>query len=236
MIFRDITKRRIFDILDKSEFGAYAFEVLYPGDLINNKTNTTLEIKFIGNKTFFVKCYEAVSTTTYKSYISFQSCPGRYLQNEGSKELTNFEQIFDEVEQWLKRLIQDLKDQSPLLNKVFDEIHRIEEEFEKKINEKFDATDMSYFSETEVDELKEKLNDLFGKFEKLKESNELKDNELKSIKDEVEKIKKNLNILPKTTWFKSSGKKIINLIGKYLNPETIKSISVEVVKGLLDSK
>jgi hypothetical protein len=202
MTFREITKRQVFETLDKSEFGAFAFEIIYPGDTVNGKQQQTFKILYIGDNKFFFEIYELYDSTSHTNKRMYRSSPGRYLHSEPSKDFTTFDDVFSDM----------------------------------RLNAKVDANDFSYFTLEEVSGLKQKIDNLYINFEELKEKSDLKDVELKTIKQELEKLKASLNVLPRNAWYKSGGKKIINLIGKYLNPDTVKALGTEVVKGLLDNK
>lgn len=236
MILRDSTKKEIIDALDSSLIGKFGFDIKFPDESKKSfYAGNDFVATYIGDDEYYFKISQKYNPDLKKNGYNLSFAPGLYLKDSETVFVEEFADTLKQLKLWLNRLTTDIKDKSPLINKVYEEINRIEEEFEQKLNEKFDNTDKSYFNIDEVSQMKERIDVLFSQFEKLKEEHNIKDNELKTIKQELEKIKTTLPILPKTTWYKSSGKKIIALIGKYINPDTVKSIATEVVKGFLNN-
>lgn len=235
MLFRESTKKEILSALDGSIIGKFGFDIHFPDETNQSSyLSNYFMATYIADENYYFKISEKYNSDKKKNVFQLTYAPGIYLKDEETIHVDDFADTIRQLRQWISRLIEDIRDRSPLLNKIYEEINRIEEEFEQKINEKFDKSDKSYFNTDEISHLKERIDSLYSQFEKLKEEHEIKDSELKSIKSELEKLKTTLPILPKRAWYKSSGKKIIHLIGKYLNPDTVKSIATEVVKGLLN--
>jgi len=78
----------------------------------------------------------------------------------------------------------------------------------------------------------ERLDDLIIKFENLSENDKLQKKELDSLKKEIEILKENLSKLPRATWMKAAGNKIINIMEK-VTTRTGEAIAEGVVKGLI---
>ncbi len=226
MEVRNTTRKDIENRLDKSIYTIYSFNVSYSG-----KDKEIIKIIYEPNPKFFLSLNK--KTASGVTVFEVTSSPTEYFNTPHTKTIESFVVFFYEIDSWIKRLSEELESISPLVNNKDQILEKLLKDFDQKVHEEGEDIN-SFFTGEEVKDLKEKLDLVYKMFEDLKADADLKDSELKLLKEELEKLKKALNVVPKKSWYNAAGKKIIEFVGKYVAGEAVKEIVGEATKKLLE--
>ncbi len=87
-----------------------------------------------------------------------------------------------------------------------------------------------HFDANEIESLREMLANLEQKFEtELKISKE----QLEQVKSELEKLKQDLDVFSKKTWWRTAGNKIINMTSQFISSKEGHQLLADSIKKLL---
>ncbi len=89
------------------------------------------------------------------------------------------------------------------------------------------------FAPGEASQWRTKLDNLVARIEKLAEKGEIQQGEVDKLKAEVKKLKTMIESVPKKTWLKSAGYRILNVMEKVVNTKTRREITEHVIKQLI---
>ncbi len=199
---RKTIQREIFDILDTSIFTSDDFNVQF-GDPDSNQY--LIIIQFKHNAHFVYK----ISKHIYQYQIV--RTPGDIEEEESSNHNT-YEESISFIKQWCNEVRNELKAEQPIYNELDNLRKMIEENLVFNSN-----SDENEFSVEEINNLKQKFEDLQARVEQLEKDKIITENQSNNIQEGLEKVKEDMEYYPKGTWIKTASNKVLNLfisIGK----------------------
>jgi len=154
--------------------------------------------------------------------------PGEYTI-KSSRQSSSIHDCISRIPAWCKNIEAELSAPIPEEN--------ITEEFEEELKKRINSTagdSFEKFNDSEVILLKEKLELLNSKFETLQSENKLTEKELANLKSQVDKMKGNLSTYPKSTWYKVSGNKILDLMKNIIKTKEGRELLASSIKNLIE--
>ena len=154
--------------------------------------------------------------------------PGTVKDHESEElSLSFFERnIVNIIHNWLDRIKRDLL--TPIQERII--IDKLDK-FRDEINEKLKDIDDTFFSAEEGRQLKEKLDELEDNFVQASQENEEIKDELEKLKSEINFLKETISTMSKKKWFGHAITKLISWGQKKENQMLIKS-GFEAVKAI----
>ncbi|HEU5046445.1 MAG TPA: hypothetical protein VFT64_01230 [Rickettsiales bacterium] len=151
-----------------------------------------------------------VSLTTQPEDLKLTTVesPGEYKTREVTKHSTIHECI-NRIRDWCQNIKEDLATRIPLQK----ELDEFEIEIEQRINDAA-GNSQEHFSESEVNNLNNKLDNFLAKFEELEKAKTITEKELKEIKAELERLKRTLPMYQKDIWYKTAGHSLLDMTKK----------------------
>lgn len=126
--------------------------------------------------------------------------PGNIVRLQQFGILTQH-QFFNTIREWLSNIRNEIT-AGPIARQL-DEQDNILKDFQQKIHQMDEKMD-SFFSRTEGDELKRKLDELEHNFvQHLEQNEETSSQEIRKLQDEIETLKQQVDALTKKNWFLS---------------------------------
>ncbi len=205
----DLEETKAFVLISFLPFPEYTFEIT-ERDVAVRSLTTMLTPSPADMKLFTIESPGEYKTSASRQYSSIHDCISR-------------------IPLWCENIQSELS--APIPEPV------TVEEFEKELNEAINnkaGDSVERFNEEEVSALKEKLEALNEKFEKLQKSNNITEKELSDVKIEVERMKSNLTTYPKSTWYKVSGHKILDMMKNFIKTKEGKDLLASSIKSLIE--
>ena len=214
MIIRDSLKNEICDALNYDVFRFEDFTI----DIIDRVNECFVKI-------LYDEYYFGITITMEKCFMSYM--PGEiFLEDSEQYYLKDFLESKERViRSWLLRIKEDMLNS---LTKRFlnDKIQKFREEIEGKLEVIKDG----YFTKSEGDELRERLEQLEEIILEKDSQEELQD-EISKMKEEIEFLKATIDSLTKKKWLKNALVKMWSWGQKEENRKLIES-GVEAVKAI----
>ncbi|WP_268124950.1 hypothetical protein [Roseivirga pacifica] len=231
---RETTKSEIESLLDNSVFTKYAFNIEY-----NNSEQAIFKVVFTSTPVYsFEVTYSPQMSRSYvgkKDLVYHVKCsPGKYFNEVSIVEFKTFEEVLSHIGIWTTRIFNELREGKVSLSHFQNTIDELKRDFEERIRNNEGNDKGEYFSGEQVDEYKNKLDDILAKMRELKGELELNKSELEKVKLEFDKLKECIEILPRETWLRSAGNKMIDLMTSFAKSEIGQKMISSSVKGFLD--
>jgi hypothetical protein len=201
-----ITKSRvkqILEVLGESYFTSAGFNVVFPDEGRHWAIAT-----FLDDPKYVFHLNDG-----YRDDFKVEFTPGN-VRVSTEAETKDFNDVLVYLKQWTKNIKDELAASSPL----YDELENLKKEFAEKLNEHVKDS-QQHFTKNEVEGLEVRLKDLAKNFDELREQQIITAHELKIAKDMLEELQANLTKMPKKTWYRTAGSKIIEVAGKYFMSE-----------------
>lgn len=216
---RDKTIEKIMGLLDASLFTRHGFETHFH----NTDTGETICIVFTDKPEFKFVAIEQ----PYGDAWTVKASPGNMFVDETNYRFNTFTECIDGIEDWLRRILEELV----LVSKAPAVFQQIRENL--RVNS--EGLDEPYrpFTEEESVQWEKRLDLLVAQFEELQEQEKIQQSEVDFLKREVQVLKEKLTTIPKRTWVKSAGNKIIDIIERLANTEAAKVLAEGAAKFLL---
>jgi len=222
---------RVYSELESSDFSLRDFKVDF------EETNHFVHIQFLPFTEYEFEIVErdvtkinigdALNPRDADYRLFTDESPGEY-KIRASLRHDSIDQCLDRISVWCESVEEELA--APMPEPMI--LEDFEEELEHKLNEKA-GDSKERFSEEEISILKEKLDALTQRFVELEKANEITEKELNAVKSKVETMKDNLSVYPKSTWYKVSGHKILDVLKKITNSKEGKDLLLSSAKKLL---
>ena len=154
--------------------------------------------------------------------------PGEY-KTKASRQSSSIHDCISRIPEWCENIEAELSAPIPEAD--------ITDEFEEELKERINSTagdSFERFNDGEITTLKEKLELLNSKFETLQKENKLTEKELADLKTQVDKMKGNLSTYPKSTWYKVSGNKILDMMKNVIKTKEGRELLVSSIKNLIE--
>lgn len=218
------TQKEIFEKLDETEFTQYNFDVNFM-----DEGDTIIEVFFKPNPNYYFKINEGKS---YNNRFITKSLPGEFFLKEETNEFNGFESAMSFIKTWSRRILEDLREENPLIDSAFQEIEKIRQEFEKSLSDLNISSD-EFFDEDEMSSMQKKLEKLYEEFDKLKEKNKITEKELEKVKEELISINSSIESLPKVTWYRAAGNRVLNIFDRLSKSKEVQKALVNTTKALI---
>lgn len=218
---RDKTIGQIVAILDKSVFTIHAFEANF-----NTAENDTVRIVFRDKPDFNFVIREQGSYAS-KSWVT-KELPGSIFLDEEQYEFSDFASCRARISNWLDRLLEELIRHESDIPHVFAEMRKNLSSYIEQLTEPDTP-----FSAKESSEWNIRLDSLVEQFEKLKEEKKIQEGELANLKKEVQQLKELVTSVPKRTWLRSAGNKVVDILERLSNTKAAQALAEGVAKYLL---
>jgi hypothetical protein len=206
--------------LQQSAFGESAFKLDLPAAGF-----TVLRITFADQPHF-----EFLVTKDRTLRVRYS--PGHLVMKE-EYEVEKLNHIVASVDLWCRHILTELRASNPLLNPIYCEMDRLKAEFERRLDECFENANQ-HFSNAESEDLSSRLSAVEENFSQLREQSRITEEELAKVKQTLAHLKENLKVMPKKTWMRMAGTKIIELGGKILSSESGQKLLLDVSQRLLE--
>jgi len=216
---RESVVNQIYEALDKGSLGRANFDFTFP------KTGRTLvKIRMIQYPEYRFEIGES-SSSPLRLYAN--EYPGDVLKEETHAGL-DLDTMLDRLEDWDYRLLEELS----VRQQDHSDFEGLLKRLEKEIDENVENPE-SQFSGIEIQELREKLNNLSTRFEELQKRNEITEAELAELKKQLELSSGNLPDLPKGVWYRASMNRIVTTMRKIVMSKEGREILSSAVKKLI---
>jgi cell fate (sporulation/competence/biofilm development) regulator YlbF (YheA/YmcA/DUF963 family) len=192
MTLRNSLIAKIWSAIEKSPFTPADFDVHFgndKSDLVSIEFRHRPEYRF---------CLEE----NYKHEFIVRTSPGEHKKDEAVR-VENPSAVPDLIIAWSRNIRDELRTSIP----VYSELEELREIIEKHVSEHIENPSDS-FTETEANELRQKLDELLSKFEEMQQKSEITEQELNRLSQELTSIKANLNSYPKGVWYKTAANRI----------------------------
>jgi len=222
---------QIFSALKSSEFSLrdYKVELEDTDDFAHIRFLPFPEYEFtISEKNFARRTMgDILNPPTPDMHLITIESPGEYKVCATLKH-NSIDRCIERISVWCRSIAEELATPLPELNFL----EEFEEEIEKQINEQA-GDSKELFTKEEIESLVVKLDALANKFSELEHSNAITEQELVKIKKEVDRMKLNLPKYPKSTWYKISAHKILDVIKKVATSKEGKEVLLSSAKKIL---
>lgn len=216
MALRNSLVAKIWNAIEKSPFTVADFDVTF-GDM-----DELLSISFRHTPDFYL-----VATENRAGEVFIRIAPGEHKTSELVR-LSSLADIPEYVTKWGKNIREELR----VILPVYSELDDLRETIEKHVAEHVDHPEMPFTLE-EVEGLKEKLDELMGRFQEMQQRSELTEQELNRLNQEVTTIKANLGSFPKGVWYKTAANKIWATFSKVATSQESRQVMAQAAKKLL---
>ena len=215
---RDSVIKDFINDLDRTLFTRHGFTYTFntpDGDIVNIVFKENPNFKFL------------IKDRNYSNDWVTEESPGVNFMDGESYRFTDFEKAKQRIRFWVQRIIEEITVDEKKAKTVLESWRSNLSTFSDNMSDPEKP-----FSENESQQWVERLDDLITKFESLNENDRLQKKELDSLKKEVEALKQNLSKLPKSTWMRAAGNKIINVL-ESVTTKAGEAIAEGAVKGLI---
>jgi hypothetical protein len=211
-------RQQIGETLDRSVFTAADFRIDYP------ETDSVLAlITFSPEPAYQFKLGEQ----NYNSKFQLAYAPGQFLETV-SVEVETFAKCLESITTWSNNIRADLRANSPLAA----EMDELRKSFEQAMNQH--VTDPEkHFTKQEAEELRARLDEMAFKFDELHQRNAITEEQLDSIKREIEQLKSNTQSFTKKTFFRTAGNKLLSIFGQVASSKAAQEVLIDATRHAL---
>jgi hypothetical protein len=216
---RDASIKKIYAILDQSFFTRHAFEATFNGEY-----GDILSLTFKQEPLFQFKISQPGPGGTWKT----TECPGETFSEAETTNHTDYSKCQARINAWIQRVVEEIAIHKKPQDTDFSNLRA---SLEQGADDLPDPD--SPFSDKESGEWADRLDQMITRFEELKEANEIQQRELNALNKEVSHLKNQLAVLPKRTWVKAAGNKILNIFERFANTKAGQAVLEKAVKILI---
>ncbi|MBD3340499.1 MAG: hypothetical protein GF353_15430 [Candidatus Lokiarchaeota archaeon] len=216
---RTAAQKSVLWNLDQTILTKHAFETSF-----NNKNGELVRIEFKDNRDFFFVVFQSNSGRKLKTI----ECPGTAFLSSEEFEITKFHEYRMKLSLWVNRILEEIMVAQKSPKDIFQDMRNNLDENSKRLEEPDKP-----FNIDEIDEWKKKLDDFFVQFDKLKEENKIQQHELNALRNDINKLKDTIDSLPKKTWIKAAGNKLLNVVERIANTKAGQALANSTIKALI---
>jgi outer membrane murein-binding lipoprotein Lpp len=216
---RPTTLKEIGRILDHSYFTESSFSVSN-----TPQSSPFLTITFLPKPEFRYAVY-GTSDTSFET----DEAPGEHLASGEMVSRKSFPSVLDGVRAWVRRIHDDIKSSKSQA----DALEEYMEQLRSQIFTDTGADDGDEFSLVEIQELRDKLDDLRRYVEEQAEKIQASEYQIKQFEQEIANIKDDLSTMPKGVWKKIAGNKLLKSIKGFLNTSEGRQLITDGLKKLI---
>jgi hypothetical protein len=199
---------------------------------VNGADGTLVAVKFKDHPEYtFALLHPKTEVNQSGSWRSVES-PGRHFTSAETYDHPQFNQAFNAVYGWADRVNEEvvLGAKAHADTALIDEMRRNVSETADNLPE----PDKPFTAE-ELDDWSAQLKRLVGRLAELERQNEIQSGRVEQLSRELEQLKKQGATLPKRTWLKTAGNKVLDLLDS-TSKAALKALAEGAVKALLDHK
>jgi len=220
MQLRAKTLAELRSTLDDSYFTADSFEV------VNHPNGAPfLEISFAPSPNFFFNIYEASDGA-----IVVDESPGQLVASKEERHYKNLATALMAVRPWIRRIREEYEHAAALRSEVDDFL----DQFRAKVfstNEDEDPT--AAFTDTEITALKQSLDQLKAVVTAQAEQIKATSREVEQFEAEIEKIKQDLQGMPRGVWKKVASNKLLKSVENFMGTPEGRALIADGLKKLI---
>ncbi len=231
----------IYGKLKGSRFSIHDFEIDLPQQgkiLINIIFKYNIDYKFVVAEETSVSIIDVSDNysqllgktkTERQTYtqITVTESPGEYKLIE-KNDASDLGDAINKIPRWCSSIHEDICAKID----TYDNFDNLRDQLDKIIKDNGEK-ESEQFSSKEIAELKEKLENLYSKFEELKEQNIFTENELKQLKVQINQAINNSENYPRGLWKKVTNNKLLQTLGDFAKSKEGKDLIVDGIKRLL---
>jgi hypothetical protein len=203
---RNTGKRAIVEALEKSSFSRHNFEVMFDG---LKDASALVLITFAPRKEF---CFQISKSANYPREPGYftQECPGHELNEDTRYDRKDFEECIAALIEWVKRIVEDCRQASPL----YDDFQAFRESVMEELSRHFQEAHLQAPAPA-GDKFQAKLEALAMKVESLEALVATQARQIQELKvqrasrPELDPPKKTTNGSSQDAWFTPIGTKVV---------------------------
>ncbi len=199
---------------------------------VNGSDGTLVAVKFKDRPEYaFALLHPKTEVNQSPSWRSVES-PGRHFTSAENYDHSQFNQAFNAVYSWADRVNEEVV----LGAKVHEDTSLIDE-MRRNVSQTADNLHEpdQPFTPEELEDWSAQLKRLVGRLSELERQNEIQSGRVEQLSRELEHLKKQGATLPKRTWLKTAGNKVLDLLDS-TSKAALKALAEGAVKALLDHK
>lgn len=197
-MLRKTVIRELKDVLNKSVFTLDDFSLTLEA-VGEEDADFLFGLVFIHDTAFDYQVRSAVEG------IWASRSPGD-ITNSEDRRIGDWSDCLCDVDDWCSEIREELKASNP----IYSEIDEIRNLIEKQLN--VDASDEEEFSVSEINDLLRKFEELKTRVESLEQDQIITKKQLEEFNSGVNQVKEDLQVYPKTTWYKVATNKLVNTV------------------------
>lgn len=213
--------------LNRGFLTAHSFTVDF-----NNADGTAVKIVYSDRPEFSFELHHPQSPVNAAGTWRTTESPGRHFTSPEIYDHPRFDQAWGAAYGWVDRVGEEivLEAKTHTDTTLLDELRRNVAEAADNLPEPDKP-----FNEEELEEWSTQLQRLLARLTELERSNEIQHGRVEQLARELEQFKKQGTTVPKRTWLKTAGNKILDLLDT-TSKAALKTLAEGAVKALLDYK
>lgn len=213
--------------LNRGFLTSQSFELEY-----NLTDGTLVRVKHKDNTTWNFELLHPTSEVNAGTKWRTIESPGRYFASQETYEHEQFNQAHSSVNSWVDRVSEEML----LAAKVHIDRTTVQElrlQVEAAANNLTDPE--KPFTEEELENWSGQLQRLVGRLSELERQTEIQSGRVQQLTRELEQLKKQGTSIPKRTWLRTAGNKVLDLLD-HTSKACLKSLAEGAMKALLEHK
>lgn len=213
--------------LNRGMVTSHSFDTVF-----NGEDGTLISAKFKDRPDFtFVLMQPETQINSGAVWKTIES-PGRHFITQQGYDHRDFDQALNAIYSWADRIVEELV----LSAKAHNDTSLIDE---MRHNVEATANGLSDpdkpFTEEELEDWSAQLTKLLARLTELERESEIQSGRVERLTRELEQLKKQGTTMPKRTWLRTAGNKVLDLLDT-TSKATLKALAEGAVKALLEHK
>ena len=199
-LLRETNRRAIVEALEKSSFTRYNFTASF--EHLKDRAALVV-VSFVPNGSYFFKLSKGSSYPREPRYATME-CPGRELGEAFRYERKDFPECLEALESWIKRIVEDCRQASPLFDDVQAFREAVREELARHIN-----NPELHAAQAVASDLQARLDALGQRLEHIEQRYAAAVQKLEQFEARLTELAEGPNGTAHAPWFKPTGVKIM---------------------------
>lgn len=199
-LLRNTSREAILKALEKSSFARHNFAAEFE-DLKDRAA--LVVVSFVPNESYFFKLLKGPSYPREPRFMTMES-PGRELGEAFRYERKDFPECLAALEGWMKRIVEDCRQASPL----FDDFQALKEALHEELARHIKAP-QPHSGPAVAPDLQAASDALARRLEKMEQQSAFQAQKLQQLEARLEQLAKEPNGGPGASWFKPTGAKVV---------------------------
>jgi hypothetical protein len=198
----------------------------------NLQDGTAVKLTYADRPEFSFKLLHPQSQANSTGNWRTQESPGRHFLALETYDHPRFDQAWGAVYGWVDRLVEEivLEAKASSGSTLLDELRRNVSDTADSLPEPDKP-----FTEEELEDWSQQLMRLLARMQELEQANEIQRGRVDQLTRELEQLKKQGTTVPKRTWLKTAGNKVLDLLDT-TSKSALKALAEGAVKALLEHK